>query len=165
VANRSPACCQLHDASLNLRAWRLRRRVPPNVVWLSAEYTTLYPRRQNPSWPSPWELEILNTRPATGRYIKLCVLSKWGSQDGCVGIATGWTVGIWFRTEERDFSLLHSFQTDSGTHPASYPVATGGSFPRDKPAGAWSLLLTSIWCRGQERWTHSSTPHTFSCRS
>jgi hypothetical protein len=32
----------------------------------------------------------------------------------------------------------------------SYPVGTGGSFPRGKAAGAWSWPLTSIWCRGQE---------------
>jgi hypothetical protein len=34
------------------------------------------------------------------------------------------------------FSLLHSVQTDSGVHPASYPMATGGSFPGGTVAGA-----------------------------
>jgi hypothetical protein len=29
----------------------------------------------------------------------------------------------------QDFNLLHSVQTDSGTHPVSYPVGTGGSSP------------------------------------
>jgi hypothetical protein len=29
----------------------------------------------------------------------------------------------------RDFSLLHSVQTAFGAHPASYPMATGDSFP------------------------------------
>jgi hypothetical protein len=29
----------------------------------------------------------------------------------------------------QDFSLLHVVQTDSRTHPASYPMGTGGSFP------------------------------------
>jgi hypothetical protein len=32
--------------------------------------------------------------------------------------------------------FLHRVQTDSGTHPASYPVSTGGSFPGVKAAGA-----------------------------
>jgi hypothetical protein len=34
------------------------------------------------------------------------------------------------------FSLLDVIQTGSGTHPASYPVGTGGSFPASKAAGA-----------------------------
>jgi hypothetical protein len=29
----------------------------------------------------------------------------------------------------RDFSLLHSSQTGFGTHPVSYPMGNGGSFP------------------------------------
>jgi hypothetical protein len=33
------------------------------------------------------------------------------------------------------FSLLHSVQTDSGAHPASYPVGTVGSFPGLKRPG------------------------------
>jgi hypothetical protein len=32
----------------------------------------------------------------------------------------------------RDFSLLHSVQTGSGAHPASYPRGTGDSFLRGK---------------------------------
>jgi hypothetical protein len=34
-----------------------------------------------------------------------------------------------FPAGARDFSLLHSMQTGSGVHPASYPVGTEGSFP------------------------------------
>jgi hypothetical protein len=34
------------------------------------------------------------------------------------------------------FSLLHSVQTGFGVHPTSYPMGTGGSFPRGKAAGA-----------------------------
>jgi hypothetical protein len=33
---------------------------------------------------------------------------------------------------DRDFSLLHSIQISSWAHPASYPMGTGGSFPRVK---------------------------------
>jgi hypothetical protein len=36
---------------------------------------------------------------------------------------------IWFPAGARDFSLLYSIQTDSWTHPASYPIGTRGSFP------------------------------------
>jgi hypothetical protein len=49
---------------------------------------------------------------------------------------TGWVAGIRFPTGERDYSLLHSVQTGSGAHPASYPVGTGSSFPWTKAARA-----------------------------
>jgi hypothetical protein len=49
----------------------------------------------------------------------------------------GWTAGIQFPAGVR-FSLLHSVQSGSGAHPASYPLGTGGSFPGGKTAGAWS---------------------------
>jgi hypothetical protein len=35
---------------------------------------------------------------------------------------------ILFPAEARYFSLLHSIQTASGAHPASYPTGTKGSF-------------------------------------
>jgi len=38
----------------------------------------------------------------------------------------------------RDFSHLHRVQTDSGAHPASYPMGSGGRFPGGRTAGAWS---------------------------
>jgi hypothetical protein len=50
------------------------------------------------------------------------------SQDSSVGIVTGWTARVRFPTV-KDFSLLYSVQTDSETHPASYPMSTRGSFP------------------------------------
>jgi hypothetical protein len=37
---------------------------------------------------------------------------------------------------DKIFFLLHSVQTSSGTHPASYPMGTGGSFPGSKAVGA-----------------------------
>jgi hypothetical protein len=46
--------------------------------------------------------------------------------------------GFEFRKEQGFFSLCHRVQTDSGTHPAFYPMDTGG-----KSAGAWSWPLTS----------------------
>jgi hypothetical protein len=54
-----------------------------------------------------------------------------------------WQIQWW------DFSLC-CVQTSSETHPASYPMGTGGSFPGGKEAGAWSWPLTSVQCRGQE---------------
>jgi hypothetical protein len=42
--------------------------------------------------------------------------------------ATGWAAWVRFPTEARNFSLIHSVDTDSGAHPASYPMSTGGFF-------------------------------------
>jgi hypothetical protein len=55
--------------------------------------------------------------------------------------ATGWTAWVRFPTGSKDFSLLHRVQTGSGAHPASYVMGTGGSFPDDKEAVAWSWPL------------------------
>jgi hypothetical protein len=45
--------------------------------------------------------------------------------------------GVGFRVPVGEFfSLLHVVQTGSGSYPASYPIGTGGSFPRGKAAGA-----------------------------
>jgi hypothetical protein len=33
-----------------------------------------------------------------------------------------------------DFSLHHHIQRDSGAHPASYSMGTGGTYPREKAA-------------------------------
>jgi hypothetical protein len=41
-----------------------------------------------------------------------------------------------FPAEAGNFSLHHCVQNDSGTHPASYPMGTRGSFSGDKAAGA-----------------------------
>jgi hypothetical protein len=56
------------------------------------------------------------------------------SRDSSVGIATGYgqacrRIGVPISAGTRDFSLLHSAQTDSGAHPASYPEGTGDCFP------------------------------------
>jgi hypothetical protein len=45
-----------------------------------------------------------------------------------VDIAKGWAARVQFPALQ-DFFLLHSVQTGSGAHPASYPMGTGGSFP------------------------------------
>jgi hypothetical protein len=39
--------------------------------------------------------------------------------------ATSWTAEICVRKWTRDFSLLHSLQVSSETHPVSYPIGTG----------------------------------------
>jgi hypothetical protein len=43
--------------------------------------------------------------------------------------ATSWTAGVRFPAVVRDFSVLHSVQTVSDTHSASYPVGAGAHSP------------------------------------
>jgi hypothetical protein len=47
-------------------------------------------------------------------------------------------------TRMRGTAILLSLQTDSGAHPASYPIRTEYSFPRDKVVevkGTWIYIL------------------------
>jgi hypothetical protein len=55
----------------------------------------------------------------------------------------------------RVLCMIHNCTASRPTlgSPASYPVGTGG-----KTAEAWSWPLTSIYCRGQEMWSYTSTP-------
>jgi hypothetical protein len=43
----------------------------------------------------------------------------------------------------QELSLLHSVQIGSGAHPGTHTMGTGGYFPGDKAAGAWSWRFTS----------------------
>jgi len=71
-----------------------------------------------------------NTRSCIRSVQELSKYSDW---------VTGCMTGVRFPAgEEKGFlSLRHScVQTGSGDHPASYPMGTGGSLPRDKEAEA-----------------------------
>jgi hypothetical protein len=79
--------------------------------------------------------------------------SAW-SRNSSVCIATGY--GLESRASilgSKNLSLIHSVQIDTWAHAASYPMAFESSFPAGKAAQAWSWLLTSIYCRGHERWS------------
>jgi hypothetical protein len=71
---------------------------------------------------------------------------------------TSFMVGVQFLVGARDFSPLHSNQTDSGAHPASYQMGNRSSLARDKVAGAWSRPLTSGHSQSQEWWSYTSSP-------
>jgi hypothetical protein len=43
--------------------------------------------------------------------------------------------GVRFTAGAGNFSFHHRIQKGSGTHPASYPMGTRGSFPGDKATG------------------------------
>jgi hypothetical protein len=80
-----------------------------------------------------------------------------GSHDRRVGIATGYGLDTWFRSWHH-----RSIQTDSGTHPVSYPVAT-----RDFPPSGAKLKTHLIYVRFEVSfplaflpvvYTHSPSP-------
>jgi hypothetical protein len=57
-----------------------------------------------------------------------------GNRDSAVGIATGcglddWGIGVRVPVGQ-EFSHFHIVQTGTRAHPASYPMGTGGLFPR-----------------------------------
>jgi hypothetical protein len=54
------------------------------------------------------------------------------------------SVHVRFPAGAGNFSLNNGVQNSSGTHPASYPMGTRGSFPGGKVDGVWSWPLTSI---------------------
>jgi hypothetical protein len=77
------------------------------------------------------------------------MLTEW-SQDGSVGIATGYGLQGSASILGSARSLLQSVQTAPETDPASYPMRTTGSFPGGKAAEAWSWPLylapqMSLW--------------------
>jgi hypothetical protein len=61
------------------------------------------------------------------------------SQERTVSIATGHRLGDRGEFESQkgqEFSLLHVIWTGSGSHPVTYPMGTGSSFPGGKVAVA-----------------------------
>jgi hypothetical protein len=62
------------------------------------------------------------------------------SRDSSDGIATDYglgdrIIGVQFPWGAGNFSLQHRVQTDSGVHPTSYQMGTGGFLPGHKAAG------------------------------
>jgi hypothetical protein len=57
-----------------------------------------------------------------------------------------------------DFSLLHSVQTGSGAHPASYPMRTGVPFPGGLSGRGLKLNTHFHLVPGPERLSYTFTP-------
>jgi hypothetical protein len=75
----------------------------------------------------------------------------------------GWTSeGSEFESQQgQEFSLFHIAHTDSGVHPTSYPMGTGGSFLVKRPgheaddSHPASAEVKKVWIYT------STTPYTF----
>jgi len=64
-------------------------------------------------------------------------------------------IGVRVPTRATNFSLHHRVQAGSGTHPASYPMGTMGSFPGGKTAAAWIWPLVP---RSKNEWRYTPLP-------
>jgi hypothetical protein len=77
------------------------------------------------------------------------------SQDSSDGIVTGWAAQVRFSAVQG--FTVHSVQTDSGAHPASYPV---GTWVKRQGREADHSHLSSV--KVKERWTCTSIlPYAF----
>jgi hypothetical protein len=90
-----------------------------------------------------------------------------GSGDSSVGIATDY--GLDDRGSipgrARYFSVLHSAQANSGTHPASSPLDTGGSFRGGKAAGLGDDHLPPSSAKVKNGGSIPPLLHTYSWRN
>jgi hypothetical protein len=97
--------------------------------------------------------------------IFLSILVSDGSRDSVVGIATGYELddrGVGVRVPVGQEFSVHSVQTGSGAHLASYPMGTGDSFPGGKAAGHEADHSPPTSSEVKKMWIHTSTPpHTF----
>jgi hypothetical protein len=67
--------------------------------------------------------------------------------------------GLEFESREgQEFSLLHVVQTGSRTHPASYPMGTGDSFPEVKQPGREADHSPPTNADVKRMWVYTSTP-------
>jgi hypothetical protein len=48
----------------------------------------------------------------------------------CIGKGGGWTAGVRYLSQEREFSLFYSIEAGSGIHRASYPMGIEGKVVR-----------------------------------
>jgi hypothetical protein len=127
-----PHCRCLHFTSLTKRLTRPPAYIAKFFIALCAKF--------------PGNLNVLGSKyvPTNALYFALSVAqSLWRR-------TTGWKTGVNFSAGARDLSLLNSVQTDYGTNPGSCLMGIVCCFPWGIQAGAWSSLLTSTWCRGEQ---------------
>jgi hypothetical protein len=108
------------------------------LVILNLQCTFINAACRFPVAASEYDISDTTSAIQTGSHIgtQQCYLVyKLYTRDNSVGIATGWTSRVRVPSVQ-NLSLLHSVQTGSGAHPASYQMGTGDSFPGGKAAEA-----------------------------
>jgi hypothetical protein len=84
------------------------------------------------------------------------------SRDSSVGIALGYELDdrgsrVRLPAGSGNFSLHHRFQNGSGAHPASYPMATRGSFPGVRRPGCEADHSPPSSAEVKNAWSYTST--------
>jgi hypothetical protein len=107
--------------------------------------------------PHPWILITYDTIPAK---------SGAGIAQSVQRLATRWTEGSDFESLQcQELYLLHSVQTGSGAHTASYSMRNGGSFPKVKRPGSESHHSPPTSAEVKKTCIYTLTSHTSSWRS
>jgi hypothetical protein len=88
-----------------------------------------------------FETKCLRKISGVKRKSRIDVLTTINLRDSSVGIPLGYgledrSTRVRFPVGAGNFSLHHRVQNGPGTHPASYPMGTRGSFPGGKAAEA-----------------------------
>jgi hypothetical protein len=94
------------------------------------------------------------------------VFSFLWSQDSSVSIVTPYGMDgggndVVFLPGTRDFSLLHSVQTGSESHPAFFPIGNGACFPGGKADGGVQLTTQFHLMSRLTIPTPPTSPHVF----
>jgi hypothetical protein len=116
-------------------------RLPVDLYILSSLYSRLSLFLHFLSWVilnfmSRFEVKFIDIYlHATSKNVfTYCCLRQ--SRDSSVGVALGYGLGFDSRRGLGIFFSHRHVQNGTGTHPASYPMSTRGSFPGSKAAGA-----------------------------
>jgi hypothetical protein len=100
---------------------------------------------------SNWCLLSVQNMPVRATETAAVPIDNTRSQNRAVCMLTNyrldnWRFGVWALSGEV-FSVFHGIQTSSGTHPTSYSLGIGGSYPRGEVTGVWSQSLSSNYVR------------------
>jgi hypothetical protein len=90
-----------------------------------------------------------------------CDSVDWGeATELTVPGATGCTTGVLGFDSRRGLGIFLFTASRTALEPTQPPIQwiSGSSFLGDKAVEAWSWPLTSIWYRGQNKWTYTFTP-------
>jgi hypothetical protein len=131
---------------------RYSREKPSNTTEILSQDSQSPGRGLNPV-PPEYEAGVLNTRPLRSVvYSSGSIVSDYRLEN--------WTTGVRYPAEAKDFSSSLCVQTSSETHPASYPVGTGGPFPGVKGGRVVTLTTpTHLVPRSRMIRSYTPTPH------
>jgi hypothetical protein len=102
------------------------------IVWTVLCFLICYPSHPLDHLPSTTSNSYQGQR-----FTLPTVSTDWMNRGSSVSVVSGYglddrVIGFRSLAEAKDFSSSLCAQTGSGAHPASYPMGTGGPFPRGK---------------------------------